>query len=195
MELDASLVVEEGEGVYPPSEDTHLLLEAVDARPAEAFLEVGAGTGLVALHAARTCGVVATDVNPEAVRLCRRNARRNGVPLAVVRTDLFGGLRGQFDVIAFNPPYLPGEATDGWLERAWSGGTDGNRVILRFLEEARVHLAQEGRIYLLVSSHNAAALRKARELYALRPLRRKPLFFEEIAVYELRHLPGPSHKL
>lgn len=196
MELDPSLEVEEAEEVYPPSEDTYLLLAALEAPADGSFLEVGTGAGLVALHAARTSRVVATDVNPQAVRLCRRNALRNGLALDVVRTDLFAGLRGPFDAIAFNPPYLPRAPQDGWLDRAWSGGADGNQVILRFLDAARDHLAPGGRIYLLLSSHNASILRAAQARYAPRPLRRKHLFFEEIAVYELRHRTGaPSHKL
>lgn len=196
MQLDPALHVEDDDRVYRPSEDSHLLLEALEVARGGTFLDVGTGTGLLALHAALRCTTTATDVNPHAVALCRRNARRNGLAVEVLRGDLFAGLRGRFDVVAFNPPYLPGLPSDAWIERAWSGGADSNRVILRFLEAAGAHLTPEGRIYLLLSSHNAASLRRARQLFSVRPLLRRRLFFEEIAAYELRHPPGAAvHKL
>jgi release factor glutamine methyltransferase len=185
VEVDAAIRIREHEDVYRPAEDSYLLLKAIDLRYATTFLDVGTGTGIIALHAARRCRTVATDINPRAVSLCRSNAALNGLNVEVVRTDLFRGLKGTFDIIAFNPPYLPSDR-EGWLEKAWSGGPDGNQVILRFLEQAAGHLARDGRIYLLMSSHNTLALREAQESYRCTPLRRQPLFFEEIAVYELR---------
>ncbi len=150
-------------------------------------MEVGTGTGIIALHVARLVPAVATDISPHAVRLCRANARLNGIALEVLRADLFGSLRGVFDLIVFNPPYLPIADADGWLGLAWSGGSDGNSVILRFLEQAGDHLAPGGRIVLLLSSHNSRALRRAEELYRVRLLGRERFLFEEISVHELMH--------
>ncbi|MFQ5838005.1 MAG: HemK2/MTQ2 family protein methyltransferase [Thermoplasmata archaeon] len=187
VELDPSIRVREHDEVYRPAEDSYLLLRSIELRSESTFLEVGTGTGLIALHAASHARTVATDVSPLAVGLCRANAQLNGIQLEVVRTDLFAGLEGRFEVIAFNPPYLPVEERGDWLDAAWSGGPDGSQVISRFLREAGDYLGGKGRIYLLLSTHNAAALELARTLYDVRPLLRKPMFFEEIAVYELRH--------
>lgn len=195
MKLDPTIEVGESESVYPPSEDTLLLLEAIDLRGASTFLEVGSGTGLVALHAARECDVVATDVNPHAVALIRRNADANDLSLGVVRSDLVEGLRGTFDVIAFNPPYLPVVEGKEWLERSWSGGPDGNEVILIFLDQIGSLLSGDGVLYLLLSSHNHRALRRARQLYDVTPVVRQSLFFEEIVVYRLRPRAFPENNL
>lgn len=124
--------------VYRPGDDTLLLAKAVHAevRPGDRFLEVGCGTGFVSLVAARAgARVSCTDANPHAVALARHNARQNGLTLDAVEGDLLAGLPGPFDVVAFNPPYLPTAPQDyvpGPLNLAFDGGPDGNAVVLRF---------------------------------------------------------------
>ncbi|MEE8198979.1 MAG: HemK2/MTQ2 family protein methyltransferase [Thermoplasmata archaeon] len=186
MELDPSLDVGEDDEVYRPAEDSYLLLRALDLADANSFLEIGTGVGLIALHAARRVPTLATDINPLATGLTRANARRNGLSLDVVRADLFRGLRGKFDVIAFNPPYLPLRPRGGWLDRAWSGGQGGDEVILRFLHDVPPFVAQEGVVYLLLSAQNHKALQTVKTGFRLEEVGRESLFFDEVAVYRLR---------
>lgn len=143
----------ETETVYQPAEDSRLLadavVEAVDA--GDRLLDVGTGSGYVAARA-REAGarVVGADLNPHA---CRQAAAA-GVP--VVRADLTTAFRaGAFDLVAFNPPYLPTapEAEwDDWMERALSGGEDGRAAIEPFLDDAARVLAPGGAAFLLVST-------------------------------------------
>lgn len=189
MRLDTGIAVDEAPGVYRPAEDTLLLLAAISREPEGRFLEVGTGTGFIALHTARDGRTVATDANREAVRLARANARRNHLPLAVVLTHLMAGLRGPFDVIAFNPPYLEGPPRDD-LDRAWQGGHRGSDVSLEFLADLGRLLAPKGRAYLLLSRANVAARRAAEKRFHVAVVSRKRLFFEELEVLELTH-PGP----
>ena len=192
MDFDPSLAVDEDPGVYRPSEDSRLLLGAISVGPRDRFLEVGTGTGLVALHAARLARAIATDTNRRAVELARANARRNAVDLAVVRTDLAAGLRGPFDVVAFNPPYLEGRPADP-LDLAWSGGVQGSEVSLRFLADLPRILAPHGRAYLLLSRVNAAAHIEAQGKFRIRVAARRRMFFEELEVLELtRRDPSPA---
>jgi release factor glutamine methyltransferase len=149
--------------VYSPEADTLLLLAAARAevRPGDRVLEVGTGSGLVAAEIARITRVVATDINPHAV-LC---AGKAGVE--VVRTDLFSGIRGPFDLVLFNPPYLPTqpeERMDDWLEHALDGGVSGRAVIERFARNVGDVLAPGGRILLLISS--LTGLSEVQELFA-----------------------------
>jgi release factor glutamine methyltransferase len=137
--------------VYAPEADTAMLLTAAraEARPGDRVLEVGTGSGLIAAEIVRITPVVATDINPHAV-FC---ANKAGVD--VVRTDLFAGIRGSFDLVLFNPPYLPTqpeERIDDWLEYALNGGENGRAVIERFARNIGDVLAPEGRILLLISS-------------------------------------------
>lgn len=137
--------------VYQPSEDTRLLLEAAqeELRPGDRVLEVGTGSGYIAASLARGAEMVATDINPYAVLA----ARREGV--SVIRADLFAGIRGPFDLVIFNPPYLPTreeERIDDWLEYALDGGETGRVVIERFAAEVHRVLAPAGRILIIISS-------------------------------------------
>ncbi len=170
--------------MYRPSEDSRLLLESVRLEPGERFLEVGTGTGLVALHAAQRGPAVATDANRDATLLARSNALRNGLPLQVVRTNLAAGVRGPFDVIAFNPPYLEGCPRDE-LDRAWAGGDQGSEVSVRFLQDLPRILSEDGRAYLLLSRANRAAYAFAETQFATRLVSTKRLFFEDLDVLEL----------
>ncbi|MDO5845559.1 MAG: methylase, partial [Methanocorpusculum sp.] len=93
---------------------------------------------------------VGVDSNPHAVSYAHEVY---GVD--TIRGDLFSAVSGEFDLILFNAPYLPTlpeERLDDWLELALSGGESGREVIERFLPEAVLHLAPEGRILLLISS-------------------------------------------
>lgn len=149
--------------VYPLREDSILLASSISVRPDERFLEVGCGLGLSSLTAARAgARVLCSDLNPHALASVRGSARRRGLHLDAVRTDLFAGL-GRFDVVACNPPYLPtGEADrdlDPWHDLALNGGADGLDFVRRFLSDLPDHLLPGGRAYLLVASVPAAPIR------------------------------------
>ncbi len=138
--------------VYEPAEDSFLLVDTLlkNIQNGDRLLEVGCGSGIVSVFANDiTSMVVATDLNPHAVRC----AAGNGV--TVVRTDLYAGLKGTFDLIVFNPPYLPtskNERLGGWDDLMLDGGPDGRRTIVRFLEGIWNLLSCGGRLLLLVSS-------------------------------------------
>jgi release factor glutamine methyltransferase len=151
--------------VYPPREDTLLLLRFADVGAGTSFLEVGTGAGEVALAAARRgARVVATDRNPHALRLVRDRARGEGADVGLVRTDLARGL-GRFDRVVFNPPYLPTSPAerdpDRWHNLALDGGADGSRVTDRWLEELGEHLLPGGEGFVVVSSLQAPVSRNA----------------------------------
>ncbi len=185
MDLDERLAIDDDPSVYRPSDDSRLLLASIVLEPGESFLEVGTGTGLVALHAARRGVAVATDANPEAARLARKNARRNHLLLHIIQTDLASGVRGPFNVVAFNPPYLE-DRPRVELERAWAGGGEGSEVALRFLKDLPRILARGGRAYLLLSRANRAAREYAEGAFDVRVVSSKRLFFEDLDVLELR---------
>lgn len=143
--------------VYVPDEDSFLLAENLNIPKGAKVLDVGTGTGILALTAAKMASsVVGVDVNPKAVELAKKNAKENGIKnVRFLERDLFSaiGKEEKFDVIIFNPPYLPVEEYDP-LGKAWSGGRGGMVVIRRFLVEAPAHLAENGIILLLLSSLN-----------------------------------------
>lgn len=190
--------------VYEPAEDTYLLLAAAleEVDPQDLVLEIGCGRGVISRSLApRARRVIATDVNPFALRSLRG---RPGIE--TVRADLFRGIgegagagagaRGRagarFDLIIFNPPYLPtaeDEVLKGWLNFAFDGGKTGRETIDRFLEGLIDHLAPAGgRALLLVSSLSdpAKVREKAEEEgLAVEVVAREKHFFEELLVLRL----------
>jgi release factor glutamine methyltransferase len=142
--------------VYPVRDDTILLLDTVlaEAKPSDRVLELGTGSGYIAHRlAGKVSLIVATDINPHACRV----ASSHGV--GVARADLTAGIRGRFDLVLFNPPYLPtkpGERIDDWLEKALDGGESGREVIARLVSDLPRVLAPGGRVLLVVSELTGA---------------------------------------
>jgi release factor glutamine methyltransferase len=140
------------EEVYQPAEDTFLLLRAAlaEARPADSVLEIGCAGGFVSQELApRAKRLLATDINPHAVRA----AWAWGIE--VIRADLLRGIKGKFDLILFNAPYLPTrpeERTGQWIDYALDGGESGRQTVDRFIDDPAGHLRPEGRALLLISS-------------------------------------------
>jgi len=145
--------------VYPPREDSFLLVPFAAVASGTSLIEVGAGSGLAALEAARRgARVVATDRNPEALRQLRARALAERLDLSVVRTNLAAGL-GRFDRLLANPPYLPTRPEerdpDRWTNVALDGGLDGCRVLARLVHDLPDHLAPGGAAYVVGSSLQA----------------------------------------
>jgi release factor glutamine methyltransferase len=149
--------------VLIPRPDTELIVEeAIDffrASGCRTALDVGTGSGCIAVsiaHALPAVHVTVTDCSSAALAVARKNAARHNVAdrLTFVETDLMAGVKGPFDVIVSNPPYVPEKDAERLQpeviqfepHRALFGGTDGLAVIRRILSEAKSCLAADGRL-------------------------------------------------
>jgi len=177
--------------VYLPAEDTFLLADNLIISEGDKVLEIGTGTGLVALYAAKIAKyVVATDINPWAVKCAKDNVEMNQAHNIEVRCgNLFQPLKNEkFDLILFNTPYLPTEEyerIDDDLNAAWDGGADGRKIIDLFLENVKDHLKDDGRVQLVQSSLSdiKKTLCKLEEKgFEAVQTASERLFFEEIVV-------------
>jgi release factor glutamine methyltransferase len=156
------LTIETHYEVYEPAEDTFLLLDAIKIDKNDRILEIGTGCGIIALDCARHgAGVIGTDSNPYAIELAKRNSQKNqsllNGEIEFKNSSLFSILKSseKFDVIIFNPPYLPtksDEKVGGWFDVAVNGGIDGLEVIEQFLNGVKKHLSKNGYAYFVFSS-------------------------------------------
>ena len=135
--------------VLIPRPETELLVETAILRaPRRArVVDVGAGSGCVAisLERARTdLHVVGVDLSVAALALARRNARAHRSPVRFVASDVLDALRGGFDVVVSNPPYIAGadlaglqvEVRDHEPRLALTPGPSGTEVIERIFDAA-----------------------------------------------------------
>jgi release factor glutamine methyltransferase len=153
------LTLEVRPGVFVPRPETEGLalasLEAVAGIPGPVVVDVGTGTGAVALAVKSRrpdARVLAVDLSPGAVALARSNAERLGIDVEVRSGDLLepvpAALRGTLDLIVSNPPYVTEAEYEGLPDEvkaepfeALVGGTDIHR---RLVDEASVWLRPGG---------------------------------------------------
>ncbi|MBN1924043.1 MAG: methyltransferase [Nanoarchaeota archaeon] len=142
--------------VYEPLEDSFLLQKWVSKLCKDkVVLDMGTGSGIQAITAfqAGAKRVVAADLDREAILEAGKNFKAKNMPIRLVESDLFSNIddNEKFDIIIFNPPYLPyDENLVGDVDL--SGGEIGNELSIRFLSEAVKHLNPEGFILLILSS-------------------------------------------
>jgi release factor glutamine methyltransferase len=164
--------------LVPRPETEHLvevILEHIAKRSAR-ILEIGTGTGCVAVAIAKhapECSVVATDINPDALDLARRNAVRHGLVSRIEFREgsLFDALTpgdGPFDVICSNPPYVeesdfPNLSPTIRLyedPRALAAGSDGLAIVRQIVAQAPAFLAPGGLLALELGMGQYAIVRE-----------------------------------
>ncbi len=182
--------------VYPPSDDTYLLLDAIEVNDDDIFMEVGCGSGIITLAAAQACQeVFATDVSLNAVRNTMQNLRRNSLSsrCSVVQTDILSSFRprAHFSVIVFNPPYLPQDDISTGMDHAFVGGPSGVETTERFIREGINHLHENGRLYVIASSlADMDRIKSTMKTCSLitRVVASSSFFFETLSVLEGTHV-------
>lgn len=132
---------------------TKLLLRYLCTLPlrGQRVLELGAGSGLIAVALAQLGAVVtATDINDTALAQLEVNAAANDVALDIRRSDLFDNLPGErFPLIAINPPYYKGQARNQ-RELAWYCGPNGE-YFTRLFRQLGAHVYPDSQVLLVLS--------------------------------------------
>ncbi|MCX6742354.1 MAG: DUF2431 domain-containing protein [Candidatus Pacearchaeota archaeon] len=193
--------------MYEPSEDSFLLKKHIKdfCKPTPSFsvLDLGTGSGILAFEAAKySKNVTASDIDEELIKDLKRQHNQKNVnninlkksktslqkvgikKIKFIHSDLFSNIKGRFDLIIFNPPYLPTKTiktkdlitnssdikktiknSDDAIENKkiiknnykyidLDGGKNGTEIIERFLKDAKKYLKKGGSVLLLTSSLN-----------------------------------------
>jgi len=178
-----TLALAVGPEVLIPRPETECVVEAVlaaletdtDAQKGR-FLDLGTGSGAIALALAHSCPearVVAVDRSCQALRVAHGNARRHGlqdrVHLAAGNWfDLFAGGRTRFDIIVSNPPYIPSPVIDSLQPEivryeprgALDGGPDGLDAVRQIIRQAPAYLPSGGGLFLEIGHDQYPAVRR-----------------------------------
>ena len=93
-------------------------------------------------------------------------------------------------MIIFNPPYLSGKDAEVLAvddKRQLIGGDIGHEISVKFMEQAGDYLLENGKIYLLTSTETSEkVIKRARQLFLVEKSIEQRMFFEVLAVWELR---------
>jgi len=176
--------------IYQPAEDSYILKETLKIYLKKIkdknikIIDMGSGSGIQA-ETCRKLGyvnILTGDINPNVIKHLKQQGFKS------IKSDLFSKIKQKFDLIIFNPPYLPEDKYD--KEPDTTAGKKGYEIIIKFLEQAKNHLNQDGSIILLFSSLSKPEIikKQATELgYKLKLINKKKIFFEELFVFEFKN--------
>ena len=164
---------EVNEDVLDPRGDTETLIEVVLENKFKTMLELGTGSGAVAITVLAerldaTC--VATDISELALETAARNSKLHGVQnrLTLLQSDWFSRISGRFDIIVSNPPYitakeyneLSNEVVDYDPKISLTPGGDGLDAYRQIISKAKEKLRKNGQIILEIGHLQAEPVRK-----------------------------------
>lgn len=178
------------EHVLIPRQDTEILVEEVLRQMTDGMriLDMCTGSGCILislLHYSNGCRGVGVDISPEALEIAEKNAagllqryanRKNASELqekavswdvrgtyAFMQSDLFETVKGKYDIIVSNPPYIRSDVIETLMpevrvhepRQALDGRADGLYFYRRIVEESREHLVSGGLLYFEIGHDQA----------------------------------------
>ncbi len=176
--------------IYEPAEDSYLLQKHIGRYAQGRVLDVGTGSGIQALTAIKNSSVrevIAVDINEKAIEKLKNTIKEKKLrKIKAIKSDLFENVSGVFNLIIFNPPYLPQDK--GLEDTALYGGKKGWEISKRLFEKAAKYLSVKGKILFLFST--LTDKKKIEEiinnnLFDFKQVGSQKLAFEELFVYEI----------
>ena len=168
--------IEVDERVLIPRPETEILVQQAIAAVSDGdkVLDLCTGSGAIAVALAceaakdKTITVTAADISEEALEVARLNVRKNKANVTVIKSDLFENVRGKFNLITANPPYiktdeiqsLQREVRDFEPRLALDGGEDGLWFYRRIAEKVSRYLVRGGMLIMECGENQARDILK-----------------------------------
>ena len=183
--------------LYFPREDSYLLAKSVEELSKGRVFEMGTGSGFlskIAIKNSNVESVLAVDINSSAIVHAKK--RNHDPRISYMKSDLYSNVKGKFDTIIFNPPYLPDDPNI--RDVALDGGKKGYELSVKFLIESRNHLKRDGTILFLFSSltkKNIIDKTLIENGYIFTEIDNLDLSFEQLYVYEIKKVESLNEKI
>ena len=158
--------------VLDPRGDTETLIDYVIEKPVKKVLELGTGSGVIAVTLAcawKEVQVTAVDISEDALLLAQINAEKFNVEnkIQFLKSDWFENVEGIFDMIISNPPYI------GWVEQdkisaevkkydpeiALFAGYDGFDAYKKIIPSLSKFLNKEGLVVLEIGASQSSQVK------------------------------------
>lgn len=210
------------ENVYFPSDDTYLLIDyfkknitqelfdGIEIENIEYILDMGTGTGIIAILLQYFKSkikifnpkIMASDILDDAIFCAKENELLNNFhsKIIFIQSNLFNSfpeyLKSSFNIIIFNPPYLPSSSlikenqNKMKIDHSWNGGQKGYEILIKFFQEVKnyLNLQKPHYIYYISSSRtNLENLHKKIKEFGFKNdiLKKKHIFFEDLFLNRL----------
>lgn len=174
--------------IYEPREDSFLILNNVikECEKDYSICDMGTGSGVIGLGViGKVKKITMVDINPLAIKQLKDRIEEDE-NIQIIESDFFENIDEEFDLISFNAPYLPDDPKV--KDIALDGGKEGYEVTLKFLESAKNHLKENGKIILLISTLTKIdVVEKFLEdnNYSFEIIDRENVSFETLLVYRI----------
>jgi release factor glutamine methyltransferase len=162
--------------VLVPRPETEILVEqainVLSGLENPRFCEAGVGSGCISVSILKNVNsafAIATDISVGALQIARRNAEKYkvGGRLTLHQGDVFGNVKGPFDLIVSNPPYIPAqdidslqiEVRDHEPHSALDGGADGLAILEQIIQQSPTLLKKQGTLLLEIGFDQAEKIR------------------------------------
>ena len=180
------------EKFYGPEEDTFQMIETLKEiyknKEIKKSLEIGIGNGQISKYISTISNNhTGVDINPFAIEETKKICNKGNY----FESNLFENINDKYDLIIFNPPYLPNDkklSDNDWIDKAIYGGKKGNELIIKFLKKLPKYLNEEGTCLLLFSklSKPEEILELVNNLFLNHELvSTKSYMMEELYIYEI----------
>ena len=183
-------------GVYFPSDDSWLLQNILKKEISQyngLALDIGCGSGIQTITLAKkNFRVFASDIQKIALLNTKINAKLSNVRISCIWSDVWKNIpKKKFEIICFNPPYVPSSAESLLKDINVDGGIKGREILDKFLIKLNNFLHKNGRAYFVQTNLNG--LEKTREILerqkiSIEVVAKKRLFFEELYVVKAEFL-------